>query len=192
MLRDEGLLYMNPLSYFWELEDDELRSDPFEGIGKVDRGRSGSIKLADGTDLPIEITDWTLRIPLPESEEINIFCMYALRPSVGSYPVDERNLRFGGHALILFDPQRFIDQIHHSLNDQKIKHEARLVEYVPRDYAGDLGWFRKLENFAYQSEWRLICYGGNGHPRLIRIGSIKDISVVMPNGEVNERITIVQ
>jgi len=29
-LRDEGLLYMNNLPYFWKIEDDELRGDPFD------------------------------------------------------------------------------------------------------------------------------------------------------------------
>ena len=37
-LRDEGLLYMNHLQYFWKIEDDELRGDPFDCITEVARG----------------------------------------------------------------------------------------------------------------------------------------------------------
>ena len=44
--------------------------------------------------------------------------------------------------------------------------------------------------FAYQSEWRLVCYNGPGGPREIKIGSIQDISVIMRNNEVNTKITI--
>jgi len=37
--------------------------------------------------------------------------MCAVRPLVGSFPVDERNLRFGSHALVTTNAQEFIDRI---------------------------------------------------------------------------------
>ena len=189
-LQDEGLLYLNSLPYFWEIEDQELRGDPFDGVDEVARGHKGTVTLANGADTPIEVANWTMRIHPPEPERINIFCMYALRPSVGSFPVDERNLRFGDYVLLLTNPQQFIDRIASSLNTQAIRCKAGLIEYVDEGHTGEVGPFRKLKRFAYQSEWRLVCNDGPGEARKIWIGSIRDISTIMPSNELNQRITI--
>ena len=96
-LQDEGLLYMKPLPYFWKIEDDELRGDPFDGVSKIERGHKvtiGKEKIIGG--------NWIMRMHPPEPIKINIFCMYALRPLIEeSFPVDERNFRFGEHALVI-------------------------------------------------------------------------------------------
>lgn len=189
-LREEGLLYMNNLPYFWGIEDEELRGDPFDSVDEIARGHKGKIALPDGTELPVEVTNWTLRMHPPESEKINIFCMYALRPSTGTFPVDERNFRFGDYALVVTNPQEFIDRIASHLKSQSIKGRADLVEYVDDEHTGAVGPFRKLKRFAYQSEWRLVCYDGPGEARNISIGSIRDISTIMLNNEINEKITI--
>jgi len=189
-LRDKGLLYMNNLPYFWEIEDKECRSDPFDGVDIVARGHKAELFLPNGSKVPIEFTDWVLRGHPLEPEKINIFCMYALRPSAGTFPVDERNLQFGDHALVVPNPQHFIDRIDSHLKSHGINGEAGLVEYVDDEYTGEVGPFRKLDRFAYQSEWRLVCYGGPGDVRKIWIGSIRDISTIMLTNEINERLTI--
>lgn len=118
--------------------------------------------------------------------------MCAVRPSVGSFPIDQRNFEFGDYALILTNPQKFIDRISSQLESQQINHKANLVEYVDNNYVGEVGPFRKLKNFDYQSEWRLVCYNGPGKERNdIHIGSIKDICVVVKSNEVNQRLSII-
>jgi len=127
----------------------------------------------------------------PEHDKINIFCMYALRPQIeGSFPVDPRNFRLGEHALLLTKPSEFMHRVESALKSQRLFANADLVEYVDNKHTGKLGPFRKLMKFAYQSEWRLVCYNGPGGPREIKIGSIKDISVIMRSNEVNTKITI--
>ena len=140
--------------------------------------------------IPLKLTKWTLRVPPEEPELINIFCMFALRPALGSFPVDERNFRFGDYALVLLDPQEFINRIHEKLKVLKIEHKANLVEYVPNDYSGKLGLFRKREAYGYQSEWRLVTYKGPGCQRRIEIGSIDDISTMIASAEINGVIRI--
>ena len=189
-LRDEGLLYMNHLQYFWKIEDDELRGDPFDCITEVARGPRISFPSADGKELFVE-GNWTLRMHPPEPEKINIFCMYALRPlTKGTFPINERNLRFGEHALVLMNRDEFMQRIELTLKSQKIVAKANLVEYVDDGYAGKIGPFRKLRRFSYQSEWRLVCKEGPGGPREIRIGSIRDISEIIRSDEVNKEIRI--
>lgn len=103
-LRTEGLLYMNPLRCFWKIEDEELRGDPADGIAELRRGNRGEARFVDRPEVVFSINSWTLRIPPANADGINVYSMYALRPLYGSSPVNARNSRFGGHALVLMDP----------------------------------------------------------------------------------------
>lgn len=189
-LQNEGLLYMNHLSFFWEIEDEELRGDPCDCVAEVARGPKIGFTLADGKEVSME-GKWTLRMPPPQPEKINIFSMYSLRPlAENTFPVDEKNFRFGEHALLLIKPSEFMRRIELSLKSQRIIANADLVEYVDDEYAGKVGPFRKFKKFSYQSEWRLVCLDGPGGPRKIYIGSIQDISVIMRSDEVNKEIRI--
>jgi len=189
-LRDEGLLYLNNLPYFWNIEDEELRGDPFDCAVQLIQGPKVTMVMPDGNEVTI-CTDYTARIRPSEPEKINIFCMYALRPLIeGAFPVDEKNKRFGDHALILMNRDAFIQRLESSLKSQMIVGDADLVEYVNDQHAGKLGPFRKFNRFSYQYEWRLVCYDGPGESRTIRIGSIRDISVILPTDEVNRQIQI--
>jgi hypothetical protein len=190
LLQDEGLLYMNHLRYFWGIEDGELRGDPFDCNARIERGPRMGITLEDGREVFMEGA-WTLGTHPSEPEKINIFCMYALRPlTEGTFPIDERNFRFGENALVLINRDEFMLRIESVLKSQRIKAQAGLVEYVDDCYRGELGPFRKLRKFAYQSEWRLVCLDGPGRPREIQIGSIRDISVIIRSDQVNKEIRV--
>lgn len=185
-LQDEGLLYMNNLPYFWKIEDGELRGDHLDGVSRIEQGH----KVTIGRDVVIG-GKWIMRMPPPKPEKINIFSMYALQPYITkSFPVDSRNFRFGEHALVLIKNDEFLRRIEFYLNSQKISFETDLVKYVNNNHTGELGQFRKLENFSYQFEWRLVCFDGPGEPRQIRIGCIKDISVIIRSDEINKEINI--
>lgn len=189
-LQEEGLLYMNDLPYFWGIEDQELRGDPFDSNARIERGPRIGIALPDGKEVFLEGT-WTLGMPPTNPEKINLFCMFALRPLVGaSFPVDAKNYRFGEHALVLINRDEFMLRIESAIKSQRVKAQAGLVEYVDDLYKGELGPFRKIGKFVYQSEWRLVCLDGPGGPRKIQIGSIQDISVIMRSDEINKEIKI--
>jgi hypothetical protein len=189
-LQDEGLFYMNHLPYFWEIEDGELRGDPSDCIVEVARGPKIGLTLVKGKEVFLD-DNWTLRMYPPEPEKINIFCMYALRPFIeGTFPVDEMNFRFGKYALVLINRDEFMRRIESTIKSHRIRAKADLVEYVDDKYTGKLGPFRKLKRFAYQSEWRLVCYDGPGKPREIRIGNIRDISAIIRSDEVNKEIRV--
>lgn len=189
-LRDEGLLYMNNLPYFWKIEDDELRGDPFDCIAEVARGPRISFPSADGKEMSMG-GNWTIRMHPPEPEKINIFCMYALRPLIDeTFPLNEKNFQFGEHALVLMNRDEFMRRIELTLKSQKIEANANLVEYVDDGYVGKIGSFIKLRRFSYQSEWRLVCYDGPGGPREIKLGSIRDISEIIRSDEVNKEIRV--
>jgi hypothetical protein len=188
-LRDEGLLYMNNLPYFWGIEDEALRGDPFDCVTEINRGPKVTMRQPDGKDLVIG-GNWVIRMHPPAPEKMNIFCMYALRPAIENFPVDERNFRFGEHAVVLLNPQEFMTRIGSYLKTEKIEARGDLVEYVDDDHTGKLGPFKKLRKFAYQSEWRLVCMSGPGGPRNIRIGSIRDISALVRCVEINKLMRV--
>jgi len=189
-LQDKGLLYLNNLPYFWKIEDEELRGDPCDCAVQVIRGPKVTMVMPDGNEVTI-CTDYTARIRPSEPEKINIFCMYALRPLIeGAFPIDMKNYRFGDHALILMNRDEFIQRLGSILKSQMIVGDAELVEYVNDEHTGKLGPFRKFNSFSYQYEWRLVCYNGPGDAREIRIGSIRDISVILPIEEINKQIQI--
>ena len=190
-LQTEGLLYMNPLRCFWKIEDEELRGDPADGIAELCRGDRAEARFVEYPDVVLSLDSWTLRIPPPNADEINVYCMYALRPLHGSFPVDARNGRFGGHALVILEPQRFINAVHVELKREGIRHCAGLVEYYGDHFEGEVGPLRKSHRFRYQSEWRLICYGGNGDVRKVSIGSLASYSVLLPFDEVNDQVSYV-
>lgn len=180
---------MNKLPYFWGIEDEELRGDPFDCVAEVTRGPKVTMRQPDGTDLVIG-GNWVLRMHPPTPEKINIFSMYALRPVIGNFPIDERNFRFGEHALVMLNPQEFMTRIEVTLKASEIEAKGDLVEYVDDDHTGKLGPFKKLRKFAYQSEWRLVCLGGSGAPRKIQIGSIRDISALIRCDEINTLLSV--
>ncbi len=188
LLREEGLLYMNNLPYFWNLEGDDNRGDPFDSVDEVARGAKGTVTLPDGKQFPGRITKWEFRIHPDEAEKINIFCMLAIGTPAGTLPIDERNLRFGDYALVIDNPVEFIKRVGSHLEEAQAAPQGRLVEYVDDDHSGALGPFRKRKRFAYQSEWRVVCYNGPGALRTIRIGSIADFSTIMPSIEINDRL----
>lgn len=181
-LQNEGILYMNNLPYFWEIEDKELRGDPFDCAKAVVQGP----KITLGNQ--IVCRNYTMKIHPNEPEKINIFCMYSLRPS--TFPVDGKNFRFGDYALVLIKPDEFMQRIESNVKSQQIKFGGDLVEYVSNEYMGNWGPFRKFKKFSYQSEWRLVCYGGEGKPREIRIGDIRGISAMIRSDEINKEIKI--
>lgn len=101
-LYNHGELYMNNLPYFWSVEGDSSRHDPNDCLYELAKGNHGfaTLKTTDGKDVRIKFTDWQYRIHPKNPENINIFCMYALRPFHGSFPVDKRNMNFGDTALV--------------------------------------------------------------------------------------------
>jgi len=62
-LYSHGELYMYNLTYFWEVEGDEVRHDPNDSIAEYHMGKRGdaSLKTVEGKEVKIHITSWELR-----------------------------------------------------------------------------------------------------------------------------------
>lgn len=188
-LRDRGEIYMNTLPYFRQIEDDELRGDPFDSVNEIQRGTKGHVVIPS-TDKKIQITNFDLRIGPDNPEQINLYCLYALRARQKSYPIHRKNYNFGTHALIIFNAQAFMDKLRAELKDKNINGSGNLVEYIDNDYIGKVGPFKKLKKYEYQSEWRLLCSNGDGKPRKMIIGPINEISLLVKTQNINNEVTV--
>lgn len=193
LLRDEGLLYMNNVPYFRKIEDEELRGDRNDSVDELYHGYRGYVEIKSPNGEKVSranITDFELRVGPEEPERINLFCMYALRPEHGSYPIDKRNYKFGSHALVIFDVPEFLSRLSEKLKVEGIESRSGLVNYLSNRHSGAVGVFGKVMAFAYQSEWRLVCKNGPGKERTIAIGCLSDISEIFRADELNAQIKI--
>src|SRR5208283_3860666 len=102
-----GLLYMNTLKYFVELETGSPRKDSDEGTSHLWRGNGAMLQVElEGRFMPVgEIREVRSR---PNAlQTVNVFCMYALRESSSDRFVDPRNSAFGDTFAILTDFDEF-------------------------------------------------------------------------------------
>jgi hypothetical protein len=173
----QGKLYMNALSYFSELEaEDMARSDDREGqsfwlpqgtIISI-RGNQGFIPIAGVTHIA-----HTIEGALKQ----NIFCLYALPCAVNAELVDRRNLEFGDTFIRFTQPDEFLRRVRKAAEGMGQEFCAGLVRYVAETYDGPVGPFRKRLLFSYQNEFRIVLKPGTGGPLVLDIGDIRDITV---------------
>ena len=180
---DDGVLYLNNLPYFWAVEDAAVRGDANDAVDALHRGQKAQLFKKNGTEIPAHITSWIVR-EHADAEKKNLLCMYSLRKSTS--PIHDRVREFGDTALLFMQPQEFFDRLRAVVRREKLDAQGDLVEYVPDNYTGDVGPFRKLAMFAWQAEWRLIVCNGPGGPLRINVGSLNDIARMMPVGQLIE------
>ena len=179
---------MNTLNTFWEIEDGGVRGDAIDGVDQLAAGKHAEIRTPDGQRIPVTVTNWDLQIRTAEPEKINLFCMYALRWDENAPQIDPKLLEFGESTLIFTDPNKFQERLYDAARKLNRNMQANLVIYVPNDYVGEIGLFRKRQSYAYQSEWRLALFDGLGNPIKLELGDLTDISILIPTSELKNAI----
>ena len=134
-----------------------------------------------------------------------VFCMYGLTyliPDQCYEKPDERLREFGDTAVIIMNPNEFLNRVIRGLNRQygdNVNFRLDEIHYYPPDYYGPLDEFCKSSSYAWQNEMRIrvallnpenfiIDAEGRKRKQLIQntdsiivdIGNIKDISVQIP------------
>jgi len=192
-LRTQGLIYMNTLPFFWNVENDPARNDPFDCVNSMHRGSEGFVVVNEGLDLErkIPISHWDYKEHSSNPEHTNLFCMYGLFRDDALVSIDSRNHNLGEYALVFHDAQEFIDRVRDYMKTEAVKGIFNLVEYVDNNYIGKVGPFRKREKYRYQSEWRIVWRDGSGDVRKPMIGSLEEISTIIPVADLAKEIRIV-
>ncbi len=186
----EGHLFMRPLAEFVAMEQDTLRGDKHEGLTSILQADGCELSCTDvnGIWRPVGKIVGPVGHRDPGALNSNVFCMYALRGSRVTSWVDPRNRGFGDAFVILMDGDEFLRRVRTAAEREGIPLDWGPVEYVdPLTYSGRMGPFRKLSTHAYQSEFRLVIKPGTGQLFSLWVGSLKDIAIVGPSDEVNDR-----
>ncbi|WP_157665051.1 hypothetical protein [Mariniblastus fucicola] len=171
---------------FWGIEDGGLRGDNLDGVDHMANGMHAELRTPSGEIIPANVTSWALQTRTAEPEKNNLFCMYAIHRDPESDPIDLRVTEFGDAALIMTNPDEFINRLADAARKTNRSIKADLVTYVPANYIGDVGLFAKTEPFRYQSEWRFAMEDGPGNPMTLNIGDISDISTLINSDELEE------
>jgi hypothetical protein len=201
----QGLLYMNTLKHFVEVETNSLRRDSHEGTSLVRKGDGAILQIkitpevakafnisgTDGEFKSIANIWGPIRFQPNALQSVNVFCMYALRESASDVLVDPRNFGFGDSFAILKDFDEFMKRV--KVAAQRAGQELRydLVEYIDEaSYEGTVGIFRKLSDFSYQSEFRIGLVPGTGAPLRLQVGDLSDIVVLGCLSDLNDRLRV--
>ena len=188
-----GLLYMNTLKHFVEEETSSLRRDSNEGTSHLWRGDGVTLSIrtaADGPFTPIGGLQGLSYRP-DALQNVNVFCMYALRESASETFVDPRNFNFGDTFAILIEFEEFMKRLKAAVRATRQELQYDLVEYIDEaSYQGPLGIFRKVSDFSYQSEFRIALLPGTGAALPFDIGDLSDIVRLGPLSELNNRLKV--
>ncbi len=82
------------------------------------------------------------------------------------------------YAVVIYDINAFFDKFTKAMREKyKRCFKAKAIEYVDKNtYSGEMGAFRKFNNFTYQNEYRIAVNFNSLEPQKIYIGSLKDIA----------------
>lgn len=177
-----GELYMNPPRFFAEHREDPARADLSEG--------SSDCVAAEGAKLRVQLRsdEWTEVGTLAGSmffrdealARANLYCMHARR---GYGLLNLHALELGDSYVMLLNPHEFLLRVVSAAESLGRELSYGLVDYVPRDYTGPLGPFRKPHSYAPQSEFRIVLWGGDDQPCSLVVGDLRDIAIIGDTAE---------
>jgi hypothetical protein len=192
-----GLLYMNTLSYFRELEADAARADRFEGVDSIlqpkDLGKSyfdSGIPSIGRINIRPEDLGGPITIAKDETLRCNLFCLYALARPAKDVLFPAEHGWFGDSLVLVTNTREFLRRVTKAAQEQKLPTHGAPVEYYDEnDYSGQVGRFKKSSRFAYQNEYRIAIEAGVDGPFRFEIGDIHDItSEVIPFEQADEHL----
>lgn len=156
-LYENGTIYMNSREFFRGIEDKELRGDSYEGVQEIRNYGAGSFLIPS---LNHTVNYQNIHLPIPFGEVWgNIYSVYCISqettPEMFDFRMDERNVNFGSHCLIIKDPNIFIQAMTDKFKFLNYKFHLDFVQYFDKNsFNGKLSVFDKPNEFNYQKEFR--------------------------------------
>jgi hypothetical protein len=182
----KGLLYMNPLKYFRNLESDPARADRYEGATHIFQPKDVIITLsAPGFgDIVIDSKDLAAATTMSRNSELccNLYCLHAITAPVNGTLFPSEHEWFGDSMVLVLNTQEFLNRVVAAAKTRSLSGKCKLVEYFDDEaYTGKLDRFRKSKRFAHQREYRIAIDSPGDDPLVLDIGDITDItSEVLP------------
>ena len=182
----KGLLYMNPLKYFRDLESDPARADRYEGATHIFQPKDAIITFsAPGFgEIVIDPKDLAAATTMSMNSELccNLFCLYSITAPVSGTLFPSEYEWFGESMVLVLNTQEFLNRVSAAAKARNLSGKGKLVEYFDDEtYTGKLDRFRKSNRFAHQREYRIAIDSPGDDPLVLDIGDITDItSEVLP------------
>lgn len=182
-----GTIYMNPIQYFRNLEDNHLRGDTYEGISRIKNYPPGKFTIPS-----LGFTGNYLAFQVRESYQTvlgNIFSLYCVSSHGWKDPskikISDLNKRFGSHCVIIKNNVKFLSLIENKLKEIGADFHHGFVKYYDKDKIDrKLNLFEKPLEFEYQKEFRFYVDTRSDEPFIINIGSLEDIAELHPAGGI--------
>jgi len=185
-LYENGIVYLNTIEYFQNLEDKGVKGDKFEGTHNIKNYESTEklrLEITDtktGDKMDIKPSKLQLRHydPYPKG---NLYSLYCIKRSdflnTDEFTIDSRVKAFGSHALFIRGTKKFIDKLTSEIEKLNMAYKAKPVEYYDNEKTnGQINLFQKIQEYKYQNEYRVIVQNNSQEPIKISIGSLKDYS----------------
>jgi hypothetical protein len=196
----QGRLWMNRLAFFQRLEEGAPAGQRDKDEGLFAYHQPDQIRISiNGHDVGRVLSPLEVRQVIQPSF---IFCATAVtRESLlkggGFYTVPADMQAFGDTAVVVHDVEEFKRRIVVALSDDRYgsvrafpghKVVDGIVQYVPRTYHGDMGPFRKFEEYACQGEWRIALIDESAQDEQrsfqLEIGDLTDITTVLKSEDL--------
>lgn len=174
-IKDEGRLRFTPLAHYraTELRNDAERFDEAEGAVRIDQPRSVrrvTLEFRDKkTGAVLDRADHKLAGPIKWFDtsgcsHVLCFSIHEQHLRLGANTIDlgSSSANLGSAVLLVHDIKGFVTRINDFMSANRVHFECAPVEYVPPDFDGDYGAFRKPDRLRHQREYRLaVGVGGD-------------------------------
>ncbi len=189
-LYNEGLLYVNTFDYFKTLEpaldgradyyeatEEYYAGDGLENISlTIEYGKQKHTLSRENGWLAAAINTKGYR---EYSHLYSLSCFDINRIKENKSILDERNFApTKDYVVVIYDTKTFLERLKAKLLEYKCKCKLGFVEYIDiNNYSGEMGFFKKFNEYSYQNEWRFIMSYNSSEPLKIYLGSMLDIAM---------------
>lgn len=188
-LLQKGEIYLNPIEYFLAYPDEGVRKDQNENLEMLYQAENIKLEMnIMGKDIVLSSETGLIDQFKASDNSHNKTKIYSmLTISNGDEReatlFDEKNLSFGDHFVFIKEPRIFLDRVFSEINQKGYGAKFDYVEYVDsKSHNGEMGIFRKLNEYSYQKESRIHVLDTSESPLILEIGSIEDIAF---SGDIN-------
>ncbi len=187
----KGMLYMNTLNYFRDLESNPARTDRYEGATHIFQPNEVVITLsAPGfNEILVDSKDLAAATTMSMNSELccNLFCLYAITEPVNGTLFPPEHEWFGDSMVLVLNTQEFLNRVVDAARTRNLSGKCKLVKYFDdAAYTGKLDRFWKSKRFAHQREYRIAIDSPGKDPLVLEIGDITGItSEVLPFGDAD-------
>ena len=134
----QGTMFANPLSFFKQIEEGNIRRDTDEGIMTMPLTEGFKLELTSSAmDNPIVMKRDDLAEPPTLRprwfDAINLFCMHMIdihrEGNTSTLTIPTRAMSFGRHAVVILAVNEFIRRVKEAVNRAGYRLEYKSVEY---------------------------------------------------------------